>query len=54
MGDEIFDTLRTSGTGLGGFWLSTWNLLPDIISLSVGVATLVYLIVKIKREFKKR
>ena len=52
MGEEIVDTLKTSGAGIGGFWISVWNVFPDIISLSVGLATLVYLIVKIKKEFK--
>ena len=46
------ETLRTSATGLGGFWLSLWNWLPEIVSLSVGIATLIYLIVKIRKELR--
>ena len=46
------DTLKTSTIGLGGFWLSLWNALPDIISVLVGIATLVYLIIKIIKELK--
>ena len=45
-------TLKTSATGLGGFWLSLWGWLPQIVSLGVGVATLVYLIIKIRKELK--
>ena len=48
----MLDTLRTTGAGLGGFWLSMWNVLPDIVSLCVGCATLVYLVIKIKKELK--
>ena len=48
--DSMIDTLKTSGAGLSGFWLSMWNALPDIVSLAVGVSTLVYLFLKIKKE----
>ena len=50
--DSMIDTLKTSGAGLGGFWLSMWGWLPDIVSLSVGLATLIYLIIKIGKELK--
>ena len=48
------ETLRTSATGLGGFWLSLWGWLPEIVSLSVGIATLLYLIIKIRKELKTK
>ena len=48
------DTLRTSATGIGGFWLSMWNWLPDVVSLSVGIATFVYMIVKIRKELRTK
>ena len=48
----MLDTLRTEGIGLGGWWLSISGLLPELVSLCVGIATLVYLIVKIKKELK--
>ena len=50
----MIDTLKTSATGLGGFWLSMWGWLPDAISVSVGVATFVYLVVKIRKELKTK
>ena len=50
--DSMIDTLKTSGAGLGGFWLSMWGWLPDVVSLSVGLATLIYLIIKIGKELK--
>ena len=49
---EILDTLKTTGAGMGGWWLSISGWLPDLISLMVGVATLTYLIIKIKKELK--
>ena len=48
----MIDTLKTTGTGMGGWWLSISGWLPEVVSLSVGIATLVYLIIKIKKELK--
>ena len=48
------ETLKTTGAGLGGFWLSLWSWLPEIVSLSVGIATLIYLIIKIGKELKTK
>ena len=49
---DVIDTLKTTGTGVGGWWLSVSGWLPDIVSLLVGIATLVYLILKIAKELK--
>ena len=46
------DTLKTTAAGTGGFWLSMWEMLPDLVSLAIGVATLLYLILKIRKEAK--
>ena len=48
----MLDTLKTTGTGVGGWWLSISGWLPEVVSLSVGVATLIYLVIKIKKELK--
>ena len=48
----MLDTLKTTGAGISGFWISLWTWLPEIVSVSVGIATLVYLIIKIKKELK--
>ena len=48
----MIDTLKTEGIGLGGWWLSISGWLPGLVSLGVGIATLVYLIIKIKKELK--
>ena len=49
---DIVDTLKKTGAGVGGWWLSISGWLPEVVSLCVGVATLVYLIVKIGKELK--
>jgi len=49
---DIVDTLKTTGTGIGGWWLSVSGWLPEAVSLCVGIATLIYLIIKIKKELK--
>ena len=51
MGD-ILDSLKTEGVGLSGWWLSVSGWLPEIISMLVGLATLVYMVVKIRKELK--
>ena len=48
------ETLKTTAAGLSGFWLSLWGWLPEVVSLSVGIATLVYLIIKIRKELKTK
>ena len=35
-----------------GWWLSVSGWFPEIISLCVGVATLIYLVIKISKELK--
>ena len=50
----MIDTLKTTVAGMGGFWLSLWNWLPEVVSLSVGIATLVYLVVKIRKELRTK
>ena len=50
----MIDTLKTTGAGIGGFWLSLWDWLPEVVSLFVGIATLVYLTIKIVKELKTK
>jgi hypothetical protein len=46
----MIDTLKTVCTGTGAYALTIWGILPDLISMAIGIATLVYLGVKIKKE----
>jgi hypothetical protein len=48
----MIDTLKTTGAGMGGWWLSISGWFPEMVSLGVGIATLVYLIIKIKKELR--
>ena len=48
------ETLKTTGAGLGGFWISLRSWLPEVVSLAVGIATLIYLITKIRKELKTK
>tara|TARA_Y100001973_G_scaffold35819_1_gene53914 strand:+ start:252 stop:425 length:174 start_codon:yes stop_codon:yes gene_type:complete len=49
-GGMMVDTLKTAGVGTGGFVAQFVGMLPDIVKVAVGVATVAYLIVKIKKE----
>ena len=48
----MLDTLKTEGIGLSGWWLSISGWLPEMVSMLVGMATLVYMVIKIKKEWK--
>ena len=50
--DGIVDTLKTTGAGMSGWWLSVSGWFPEVVSLGVGIATLLYLIIKIYKELK--
>ena len=44
------DTLKTAVVGFSGHFVVGIEILPDIVSVLVGLATLVYLLIKIKKE----
>ena len=50
--DGIVETLKTTGAGMGGWWLSVSGILSDVVSIGVALATLVYLVVKIIKEVR--
>ena len=50
----MLDTLKTTGAGMGGWWLSISGWLPEVVSLGVGVATLIYLVINIGKELKTK
>ena len=49
---DIVETLKTEGIGISGWWLSISGWLPGVVSLMVGLATLTYLVIKIRKELK--
>ena len=50
----MIDTLKTTGAGMSGWWLSISGWFPEVVSLSVGIATLIYLIIKIMKELRTK
>ena len=48
----MIDTLKTTSAGMGGCWIGCIDMIPEAISIAVGCATLVYLIIKIVKELK--
>ena len=50
----MIETLKTTGTGMGGWWLSISGWLPGVVSLGVGIATLIYLAIKIRKELRTK
>ena len=36
--DGIVDTLKTTGAGVSGWWLSISGWLPEVVSLGVGLS----------------
>lgn len=48
----MLDTLKTTGVGMGGFWISFMEIIPPVISLLVGIATFIYMCIKIFKELK--
>jgi hypothetical protein len=49
---DIIDTLKTTTAGVGGWWLSASGVLSSVVSLFVGIATLIYLTIKIFKELR--
>ena len=49
----MIDTLKTSGVGASGWWLTVSGWLPDFVSVCVGISTIIYLAVKIYKEIRR-
>ena len=47
------ETLRTSGLGLSATMVCWMELIPPVLSVLTALATLVYMVLKIKNEVKK-
>ena len=50
---DLIDTLRTTTVGFSGHMVSKWEALPDMVSVAVGITTILYLIVKIRLTIKE-
>ena len=49
----MVDTLKTASVGAGGFMVQFISMGPEMVNVAVGVATLIYMILKIKKELIK-
>ena len=50
----MLDTLKTAAVGSGSFVMQFIGMIPDIVKAGVGIATIVYLAVKIKKEIASK
>ena len=46
------DTLKTTAGGFGIVAIGTLGILPDVISIGVGMVTIIYFCIKIYKEIK--
>ena len=46
----MLDTLKTAAVGSGSFIMQFVGMVPDMVKGGVGIATILYLAVKIKKE----
>ena len=49
----MVDTLKTASVGAGGFMVQFISMVPDMVKVAVGIATLIYMGIKIKNELLK-
>ena len=49
----MVDTLKTSVVGISGTMVTWMQLIPPILSALTAIATLVYMILKIRNEVRK-
>jgi len=49
----MIDSLKTTFVGLTGMSVTWLEWMPIVVRILVGLATFIYLIVKIKNELKK-
>ena len=46
------DTLKTTAGGLSIAAIGTLGILPDMVSIGVGIVTIIYFCIKIYKEIK--
>ena len=44
------DTLKTTAVGIGSAAAISLGILPDLVSVAVGIVTFLYFVIKIKKE----
>ncbi len=48
----MLDTLKTSCAGIGGLTLTFMEFIPDMLRIGIGLVTLAYMFVKLRKEMK--
>ena len=48
----MLDTLKTSCAGIGGLALTFMEFIPDMLRIGIGLITLAYMFVKLRKEMK--
>jgi len=52
-GEQMIDSIKTASVGVSGFGVQFISMLPEMVRVGVGLATIVYLIVKVYKELGK-
>tara|TARA_R100000808_G_scaffold22917_1_gene50258 strand:+ start:890 stop:1045 length:156 start_codon:yes stop_codon:yes gene_type:complete len=50
--ESLKDSLITAGQGATGIAISFWSALPDTLRVAILAATLIHIIVKIRKDLK--
>ena len=50
----VEDTLKTIGTSTGTLVVNIWNLVPEVLVMSLIILNIIYLYIKIKQIKKER
>ena len=48
----MLDTLRTTSGGAVGFLIQCLEFIPEVVRVLVGIVTIVYFIVQIRKDLK--
>ena len=49
----MIDSLKTVGAGVGGVAITWMESLPVMVRIGVGIVTILYIVVKTYKEYKK-
>ena len=49
---DVVDTLKTTGIGGTSFLIQCIEYIPEIVRVLVGIVTIIYLIVQIRKDLK--
>ena len=52
-GGTMIDTIKTASVGAGGFGVQFMSMLPEMVRVGVGIATIIYIAIKVYKELSK-